>query len=198
MDGRFGRYYTYIKPVLRNSYVRTYSSLVFSLIAIVFFGVFAIRPTLKTIFSLQKDIAQQEQVLKQLTQKSTNLELGRQNYLNLDLASLEALDRLLPNNAALADLIDDLQTTAFENNASISGLQFQPIEIENSSTTVAKTNVQEVVFTINMQGSYQALLNVLDSLINFPRLISLSTVSLNKIEGGPLVLSINGKALYLK
>ncbi len=199
MNPQYSRYYTYVKPIVNNAYVKTYSTLVFSLIAITIFSLFAIRPTVKTILGLQKNINEQKETLNKLTEKSQNLETGRKNYQNIDPNLKAKVDALLPSKTNIPDFVDEITLLSLRTQASISGIQFQPVEIDNNapaSTTDPK--LQEISFTLNALGQYNQLLNLLNALNYSSRLISINTVSFNKTELGTLVMSVNGKAYYLK
>lgn len=200
MNARYSRYFIYIKPVFRNPYVKTYSSLVFSLITITIFSLFAIRPTIKTILSLREDISSQKLILEQLKQKTSNLENANRNYEAIDLKTRENLKSLLPDQVIVGKLIDNLSTIATQNEASISGLQFQPLEIENidKNGELIKSKVVEISFTLNTFSGYPNLINLLDALSNINRLISIDSVNLNKLDSGSLIMSINGRSYYLK
>lgn len=199
MNPQYSRYYTYVKPIVTNPYVKTYSTLIFSLIAITFFSLFAIRPTTKTILGLQKSINEQNQVLNQLTEKSQNLETGRKNLEGINPDLRNRIDSLLPSKTELPRFIDQLSLLALQNQASISGLQFQPVEIEGSSNSdTSLPTLTELSFTFNAQGQYAQLLNLLNSISNIDRLVSIDTVGFSKTDPGGLLMSVNGKAHFIR
>lgn len=190
------KYYVYIKPVIKNPFVRTYSGFLFSIIAVVFFSVFAIRPTISTIFSLQKDIEAQQQILNDLSNKSANLETGIQNYNKIDPQTISKLNTLVPNKIALSSIINELSTLALQNQASISGLQFQPFEIDNnSSPPTNEAALKEIAFTFNVSGPYEGIVNMLDSLNKGNHLIIVESVSFNRNESG-ISMIVTAKSLY--
>lgn len=196
MDPRYSRYFIYIKPIFKNTYVKTYSSLIFSLIAITFFGLFAIRPTFKTIISLQKEIEQQKLVLVKLTEKSQNLELGRKNLQAIDFETKDKLEALLPNKVAPVSLIDDLTALVVRNEASVSGLQLQPFEMEeNPKSLNQKSDLKELEFTLNVQGKYPQLATILNLITQTSHSIIIESVAFNKLDTG-LVMSVNAKTFY--
>lgn len=196
MNSNFSRYSVYIKPVIKNRYVKTYSSLVFSLIAITFFSLFALRPTFKTIISLQKDIQQQNQVLDQLVNKSKNLDTGINNYSNIDSQTLAKIDSLLPTKAAIVAFTNDISNIARVNQASISGIQYQPFEIDNKAKAPTKeSDLKEISFSINLSGDYQTLINTLYSLSNSNHLIFFDNVNFTKSDPG-LTMTIIGRTVY--
>lgn len=196
MNQFYSRYYIYIRPVIKNAYVRTYSSIIFSLIAVVFFSFFAIRPTFKTVITLRKDIVSQQQTLEQLSQKSQNLEAGIKNYNSLDKATLKKLDNLVPSKLALASFMNELSDIASRHQATISALQLQPFEIDaQAKTPVSESDLKEITFAFNLQGSYASLVNVLNSLSLTNHLIIVDTVNFNKNDAG-LIMTISARTIY--
>ncbi len=199
MNSRYARYYTFVKPFLQNKIVRTYSSASLTLVAIMIFGLFAIKPTLSTIVSLQKSISQQQLVLQQLDTKIQNLSDGKKNYENMDTSVRARVETLVPDSTSIADIINNLNLFADSNQASISGLQFQPVDLDGKPQKITKqAQIKEVGFTINLQGSYTQLSSFLKSLVRANRLISINSVSFNKTADGPLIMSVNAKGYYIK
>lgn len=197
-DLGYKRYYVYIKPVIGNKYVKSTAPYIFSVLAITIFIIFAIRPTVLTIINLQKSIQDNEQVLNTLEQKSRDLTEGKINLDNIDQSVKTKINTRLPDNAAVALLINDLQIAATKN-ASISALQIQPVTIyTNASGSAVKKNLGELSFSFNVQGSYADLLSTLNNISKSPRLINLTGVILNKSSEGTIGMSVNGKAYYLK
>lgn len=199
MNPQKSRYYTYIKPIIKNKFARTYSSLIFSLITIAIFSYYAIRPTVTTILSLQKSIQEQNQVLLTLKEKVNNLVAGKKNYDDIPSATKDKMDSLVPNNPNLAGLINSLSYAADNAQASISGIQFQPVLIETVNSQPSKNaQLSEVDFAMNVQGEFPNLMNLLTTLKRLDRLVTLSTVNFVQPVDAALVMSITGKAYYIK
>lgn len=199
MDSKYSRYYIYIKPIVRNKTVRTYSSLVFSLITITIFVIYALKPTISTIIALQKSIKEQQDVLFKLQTKSQNLSLAKENYQNLDDKVLSDLLTLLPSSTTLPPLVEELNNLSKNSKATVSGIQVQPIDLDNPSENLSKkVSVKEILFTVNIQGTYEDLSDILKSLAKTNRLLNIQGISLNKPADGPILMSINAKAYYFK
>lgn len=199
MNPKRSRYYTYIRPITKSKFVKTYSSLIFTLITVSIFSYYAIRPTVTTILSLQKSIAEQNQVLDTLKQKVNNLVEGKGNYDNIPHSVKAKLADLVPDNPALSGLIDSLTYAAQISEATISGLQFQPVVLENQSTTLSKTpSLNQVDFSLNVQGSFTNLMKLLAAVKRTDRLVTITSINFAKPLDGNLLMSITGKAYYLK
>lgn len=199
MNPQKSRYYTYIKPIMRNKFARTYSSLIFSLITISIFSYYAIRPTVTTILSLQKSIEEQNQVLTTLKDKVNNLVSGKKNYESIPADTKAKLDGLVPDDPNLAGLINSLTFAAEDAQATISGLQFQPVEITSKSTRLLRdAQISQVDFTLNARGDFNNLMKLISTLKRLDRLITLTTVNFAVPPDAGLVLSVSGKAYYMK
>lgn len=197
MNPKNSPYYTYIKPLMRNQYVKSYSGMAFAIITIIIFGFFAIRPTISVIISLQKSISDQKAILSSLEQKSQTLETARTNLEQLNPATVAKMNSLLPSNTNLAPLIEYLNSLAIQTNASISALQFQPTPLTAESNTSSVTT-QDVELTFNLQGSYAQFQYIIQNLTRGPRLLDIQNLSLNRTNDNTLILSVNAKAYFLK
>lgn len=184
---------------MRSKFAKTYSSLIFSLITVAIFSYYAVRPTVTTILSLQKSIAEQNDVLITLKEKVSALVQGKQNYENIPSSVKNKLDGLVPDNPELPALINSLTFAAQTAQASISGIQVQPVILENPKTQVSKSaQVQEVMFNFNTQGNFSSLMKLLAALKRSDRLIILDTINFNQPEDSSLIMTVSGKAYYLK
>lgn len=194
----YSRYFTYIKPVGKLPIIRTYGSTIFTLVIMTVFILFAIRPTIETILILQKKLNDSNEILEKISQKANDLTLGKQNYDNLDESVKTTISNAIPDNSSVKTLIQNLEQSALQHEASISALQIQPfiLEAQKPSTTLTPSDIS---FTFNIEGSYTNLLAVLQDLRTSSRLISIESLSLSKItEGSGLIMSITGKAYYIK
>ena len=194
----YSRYFTYIKPVTKLPMVRTYGSIIFTLLIMLIFIYFAIKPTVETILVLQKKLADEELVLQKITKKASDLSLGKQNYDNLDSQIKTKVQSAIPDNVELKSLIQALEQTAKNHDASVSALQIQPLTLETKKENILGT-ISEVSFTFNIEAQYLNMISFLQDLRVSSRLISIDSLSLNKVsEGSGLIMSIMGKAYYVK
>lgn len=195
---RYSRYFTYIKPVARLPIVRTYGATIFTIFAITIFIFFAIKPTVETILVLQKRLETSSEVLEKINKKANDLSSAKQNYQNLDQDIKDQIQTAIPDSVNLKSVIQTLEQAAQKNEASVSALQVQPLLIETKKGNLTGS-LTEITFTFNIEGSYHNLISLLQDLKSSVRLISIDNLSLNKVsEEGGLVMSISGKAYYLK
>lgn len=193
----FSRYYAYIKPVTNIPIIKNYGSTIFTLIIMIIFIFFAIKPTVETITVLQKKLADSQQVLNEINTKVQNLSLGKENYDQLDPTIKNKIKSSIPDNITFNSLVSGLEQTALKNQASISALQIQPLVAITKTSDVG--TLSEIDFTFNVEGGYQNLISLLQELKGSDRLISVERVVLSKLEAGQgILMSISGKAYFLK
>lgn len=194
----YSRYFTYIKPITGIPIVKTYAPVVFTLLAMTIFIVFAIKPTVETILVLQKRLKDAETIVAQVNAKAENLSKGRENYQKLDKTVKDKIASAVPDSIDLKSLIQTLEQSARAHEASVSALQVQPIAL-SVAQEIQELKLQEVSFIFNVETSYQTASAILQNLKRSSRLISIDKLTLNRVgEGKNLIMSISGKAYFLK
>lgn len=196
---KYSRYYTYVKPVIENRIIRSSAPYIFSLITISILTIFAIRPTVSTILNLQKNIEENEKVLQALDSKAQSLIEGKRNLDNLNPEIKVKIEAAAPTKTNVPSVIASLQSSSV-NIASVSALQIQPLTIIDNTISEEKAllSLGEINFAHNTQGQFYQLLLSLQNLNKSSRLFNITSVIINKQADGPPVLSITGKAYYLK
>ena len=66
---RYKRYYLSMEPVLTKPVNQAYTAIIFSFLAVSLFGWYAIRPTVQTIVTLKREIADKTVLNKQMEDK---------------------------------------------------------------------------------------------------------------------------------
>lgn len=197
MPTPYSRYYTYVKPIIENQVVRSYSPYIFSLITIIILIVFAIRPTVSTILNLQKELQNQKTALESLKNKSNNLTEAKRSLEALPDTTKFHIATALPVQANVTTLIKALQALPLKT-ASSSAIQVQPVTIFSITDPKSKLDVGQVSFVYNVETDYPQALNILSAINKLSRAISIDSLSLTKQQGGLIVVSINGKAYFVK
>lgn len=194
----YSRYFTYIKPVTKLPVIKNYGSIIFTLLSLSVLVIFAIRPTVETIIVLQKKLADEDQVLQKITQKSTDLSQGKKNYDNLDFSIKEKISTAVPDTISIKSLVQTLEQTAKMHDASVSALQIQPLTIDTKEENQMGV-LDEIAFTFNVEGDYIKLIALLQDLKQSSRLLSIDTLSIGKSSDDKgLIMSLSGKAYYFK
>lgn len=194
----YSRYFIYIKPIARLPIVKTYGSAIFTLMVMIIFIFFAVKPTIETIVVLQKKLADSSQVLEKVNQKANNLSAGKANFEKLDPIVKAKIVSAIPDTTSLKSVIQTLEQSAKSHNASISAIQLQPLVLETKANNQLRA-IAEISFTFNTEGEYKDLISLLQDLAHSTRIISIDNLALSKLsEGAGLIMTISGKAYYVK
>lgn len=194
----YSRYFSYIKPFFKLPIVKNYGPTIFTLLTATILIFFAIKPTVETILVLQKKLVQSEEVLQKVTKKVNDLSLAKTNYDNLDQNIKDRIAATIPDAVNLKSAIESLEQVAKIHEASISALQIQPLTIDAKAEDKIGS-LAEISFIFNTEGNYQNLIALLQDLKSSSRLISIDSLTMSKVsEGNTLIMSLSGKAYYLK
>lgn len=200
---QFSRYYTYVAPLLQTEKNQAYTMLVLSFFAIAFFGFFAIRPTILTIVSLQREISDAEKTDQALAQKMKQLAQAQDTLLRLS-PKKAVIDQALPPNPNVSSIVRLLEAQAQKAGVTMGSMQFRSIvlngeeavsatnssQVQAATTEVTtegtpnaqKTAVQESVtvtpikVTFNTNGTEAQVSNLLHQLTTTRRLITVDSV----------------------
>ena len=182
-------------PDFKEERMQKFTTLVFTITALSFFGLFAISPTLSTIANLNKQLSDNKFVDQQLQEKINNLYLLQQKYSQLTPDLPYVLDSF-PKDPQIPLLVAQLQSLAQSSNITINGLQTFEVEIPNSSVNTKK--YYAFSFSISASGSYENLSKFINSVVKMQRIVSINTLSLsrNTGEGPPTQLNFKGTAYF--
>lgn len=193
----YSRYFVDLGKIYQTKKGRVYTGIIFSLITIIFFIIFAIRPTLITIAQLIKQTKDQKLVITELDKKINNLAEAQNNYLTVS-DDLNLIEEALPPKANLPLLARQIEVLARQAGINIVNLRFNNINL--LQTNGVKGEKVEILFSFNGLGDYQNLKNFLSSLTSLRRVILIQAFSFQSGKEGSNILSlnINGKAWFME
>ncbi|MBP6882684.1 MAG: type 4a pilus biogenesis protein PilO [Candidatus Levybacteria bacterium] len=173
---------------LREEKTQNYATIILSLIAFIFFAVFAILPTLTTIFELQKRLDDNKFVHDKLAIKITSLSNLSNQYSQIT-PDLKYINAAIPSEPSGPSLIAKVRTIANNNNVFLNQLQITNIPLSQLATAgeLAQFNM-----VIGAQGEYSDLINFYTEITNFDRLVTFKNISLQ------VPTELNGYRLYLQ
>ncbi len=194
---RYQRYFTDLSRFYQTKKARVYTGIILSLVTVIFFIIFAIKPTLTTIAQLLRQIKDQQKVVTELEKKITNLAQAQTEYLAVE-PDLYLVDQALPQEPQVTLLIKQLETLAYQNEVKIDRLRFNEVDLAKKATT--KTEKQAINFNLSVSGDYANLKNFLTSLSTLRRLIVVENFSFQKgsIETPSLSLNLVAEAWFLE
>jgi Tfp pilus assembly protein PilO len=201
-SSRYNYYYRRFKVFYQKPITQVSSAVLFSLAAIIFFAVFAIRPTLITIGELLKKIETQKVILEKAEKKVASLATAQQLYNQIS-GDLYVIEDAIPAEYNIQQLLLAVEGTAANigipiNNLNMSKIVY-PIEDANAGIT------QEISFTINFEASYPDAKIFMQNLSLLPRLMSLDSIGLSQSEANKrnsgaaensILINLNGRVFY--
>lgn len=187
--------YLELFPALKQEKTQKFTSVILTFLALSFFGIFAINPTISTIVRLRRELADAKFTETGLTQKIGNLSsLGKQ-YQQLE-NDIPYVLSAVPQDPQISLLVAQLQSTA--QNSGIFLDDLQTFEVEVSTPKTAKKKYSSFSFSLTAEGRYNDVLKLIDTISTMQRVVSLDIISLNRKadQSGTVQLSLKGTAYF--
>ncbi|MBD3279433.1 MAG: type 4a pilus biogenesis protein PilO [Candidatus Pacebacteria bacterium] len=165
----------YERPVAKVSL-----ELFLTLGTVIFFAVFAIRPTLLTMSDLIKEIEDKKKLDQQLSQKVAALSTAQSEYLKVE-SRLPVLDQAIPSKPALIKTLKIIEKLASEQSLAISSLMVNevPPEKESDNLTAANLERKNLLIKLVVTGDYLSIRDFVESLRLTQRTFIVDTILFN-------------------
>lgn len=151
----------YKRKYFRPQQRRAYTMLGLTLLSLIIFGLFAIRPALITIVELRKKINEKQKVAEDLDQKIKDLSKAQTELRKIQ-ADLPRIERALPQGENTSKLLEDLYSRAESNQMRLEYLNFRPVEKATPTTPNNTIRIMKIPYTMQMRGSYTSFISYLD------------------------------------
>lgn len=185
----------YKKPAAQVS-----MALILTIFAIIFFGIFAIRPTLATIVELNKRIDDQKIVVEKLEKKATALATAQSEYLLIE-EKIPLIDAAIPKTHSLDTLLKQIEGIAATLNAPIDSLQVDEVFFPEELVDEKKVGtVLELPLNIAISSTFMDIKEFMVLLSKIKRLVSIESISFSSetVEDGELLkMNLSVKAYHL-
>lgn len=194
MDIAKNRYFTNL-PFFKEEKAQKFMSIALTLLALSFFGFFAISPTLSTIAKLRKEIKDNEFVNSQLEKKIRDLNTLKLQYASLQ-SDLPIVFESLPKKADVPTLIAKIQSIAKSSNITVKKIQNFEVEVVKNNKEI-NNKYYSYAFSIEGGGTYEDISRFISTLTNMQRIVSVEILFLRKpaIQDDPSIkFSINAMA----
>lgn len=166
----------YQRPVAQASL-----ELFLSISAVLFFAVFAIRPTLLTMSDLIKEIEDKRALNAKLDQKVAALASAQNELLSLE-TRLPVLEQALPSEPQLLEALSYLEKIASDQRLIIENLQLTTLPESDKKTPTPAQTRQSYTLNFTIRGDYIAIKNYLDRVLNVRRAFVIESVSFNTTD----------------
>lgn len=187
--------------------LKIYLELIMSIVTVIVFSTFAIRPTVLTIIELNKEIKGKEETVVKLKQKIRNLQTISDLMQN-ESENIKYIDQVVPKTASVDILIKQVEQLAIQNSIQILGFSSSDVTLFGKDDEVKKRkevealsgNPNELPFTFSATGSYQNIATFINTIENLRRPIKFDSFTINSNttdQGKILVVTIAGRVPYL-
>jgi Tfp pilus assembly protein PilO len=191
-------YLEYIKlfPITRSPEIRTYTTLILTLLGLIGFSVFAISPTIRTILELRRTLADERFANESLETKIAAIQSLQQQYSALG-ASLTRVSEAIPNAPEVSSLLAKIQTLVAQSGMRIVKLEALEVELTKQGKSSEAPTPSSFVFTLNVSGSYAQLTTLLQALHRFDRIVTIDSLAITREEQtSGLTANIRARAYF--
>lgn len=189
------KYREYLKllPNIEKENTSLFVMLALTFGALSFFGIFAINPTLTTIFELQKELKENQEVAQQLETKINNLSLLQSQY-NLIEPELKYVFDAIPKSANAPLLSAQIQALADTNRVTITSYRVAEVQVASSKPSSKSLSY---IFNLQAEGNYQDMINFSTALGDLNRIITVESMSIGRdSKSNDLVLTLRGRQYF--
>ena len=169
--------YLELVPNLKSDKNEKLITIILTITASIFLGVFAVNPTLSTIVNLQKQLDDSRFYEAKLQEKINNLSTLDQKYREIQ-NDLPLVYEAVPKTSQIATLTATLQAVSSSSNINL--INLQTLQVDLSKQALARKKYSSFGYDITAQGDYQNLIPFLDKLINFQRILTINNASIVK------------------
>ncbi len=177
---QYRRYYHRLGGLYQDQAVKDVTFLAVSLLTVAFCGFFAIRPSLRTISGLIKEIRDKGEASQKLEQKINSLSLAQKEYLRVqpDLVYIEAA---LPKKSEFSQLIKQLEYLAYKNNVQLISFKLEKADL---LPVEPKSELLTLAVDFGAAGNYEDLKKFLTDLEKLERLVILKNFDFAEEKSG--------------
>jgi Tfp pilus assembly protein PilO len=187
--------YLEMLPDFKEERMQKFTTLVLTIVALSFFGLFAISPTLSTIANLNKQLDDNKYVDQQLQTKINNLYTLQQQYAQIG-GDLPYVYDAVPKDPQVPLLAGQVQAIAKNSGVTLIGFQTFEAQVPDPSTPVKDSYAY--TFSLSASGSYDNISTFANSMLGMQRVISLDIISITRNTGTGPAMQVNfkGTAYY--
>jgi hypothetical protein len=205
------RYKEYFLNILvlyqKKKEVRMFLEILLSSLTIVFFGLFALRPTLLTIAELYKQVKSKEETVQKLDQKISALSQV-QNIFTSQGQRISLVSQVAPVPPSPETFVRQLEGVASKNNTKILGISVGEVVLKGPPTVKRESlelsslpeEAKGLSFSVSANSDYLSLIGFLNDLEKLRRPIKIDNLAFNSSLVGEkkvLVIVVSGRVPYL-
>jgi Tfp pilus assembly protein PilO len=167
----------YNKPVAKVSI-----ELFLSLAAIIFFAIFAIKPTLETMSELVKEIEDKRALDEKMDQKIAALSTAANQYEKYS-DQFYLLEDALPRSASLVNALKIIEKLASETDLVVESITLSDVPDENQTVSAANAERKILTFNVDVAGDYLNMRQFVEKIMNSRRMLIVDQVNFSLSSG---------------
>jgi len=160
----------------KNPVARVSIELIFSITAVIFFAVFAIKPTLQTMADLIKEIEDKRALDEQLGQKISSLNTAQNQYQQFS-NQFYLLDEAIPKSPQLVEALKLIEKIASDNNLSIQNITMSSVPDELNKAVAGSAKRELLTLNVDVVGDYLTIRDYIEDLMVSRRMIIVDQVN---------------------
>lgn len=182
-------------PRLQEEKTKSFTTLVFTLIAVAVFAIFAINPTLSTIADLNKQLDDSKFVSDALGKKISNISSLQQSYTTMQ-SDIPIIFSSVPTSPEMPFFIAQLQAIANNTQVQLTHAQTLPVELTNNIAPV--TTFSSFEFSVDVVGAIENINTFITRVGGFNRVLTIDSITIAKTAGtdNTARLNIKGKTYF--
>lgn len=189
------REYLKLLPNLNDEKTQMLTMIGFTLVAMIFFGIFAINPTISTIVELHRQFDDLKFVKQKLEAKTIALSTLQDKYNRMG-NDLPFIMNALPQKPEIPEFVAQLNTLLSRTNLKVNALRTFGVELTPDKKLTSK-NASSFLFSLEAEGTYEDMLSITRSISRFNRLTVIESVSIIKgTDKDTLILNLRGRQYY--
>lgn len=150
--------------------------LIFSIVAVVFFAIFAVKPTLQTMSELVKEIEDKRALDEQLGQKIASLNTAQAQYQQFS-NEFYLLDEAIPKTASLNTALKIVEKIAGGNQLVIKGITISAVPEELTVASPGQATRSTLTFNVSVIGDYLKIRQFIEDLMNSRRMMLIDQIN---------------------
>jgi Tfp pilus assembly protein PilO len=182
---RYKRYYQSLEPAFQKPATRAYTAIIFSFLVVSLFGWYAIRPTMQTIFTLRREIADKTDLNKKMEDKISALIEAQAAYQEIE-PKLPVVDQALPVTSDAVRAARYLSALASDSRVTITtmGISSLPLTADTgpgAKQATASDTLVNFPISLSVTGAYPDIKSFTQGILNLRRIMQITSMLFSPI-----------------
>lgn len=186
------------KDILATSAGKSFTLLGITILTIIFFVVFAIRPSLVKISEIQREVSDNNIYSQKLQNKIENLnKISNQIENGENSDKLDFFQDVFPNSNDVHELILNISSLASKNNLKFSAASTELDQILSDDEAGLNSNLKKYKVLFNFTGDANGFMSFVEQIASYPRAMNITSINMSKDTEGKYIFSFEITAYYL-